>query len=247
MTMVSNKEDDAPSELKLSALGRAIFDFELMLDGQNHSAFFRNIETLQGLSDEQKRLTKTINVLYLFTFAGSCFILLEPTLKNAEFSFMGIEASVSIVPQQIIALVTAIAYSMFATHFASLMLLMQMIGKILQREGHEAWHFFAARFNATNLWAALITPRTIGYRSPKRHWLAAIGIPLVSVLSVFAHSVVVTTATALATWTAWNSGPWYLIVFAVFSTMITGVSIISLILLVGLRMPFRLDEMKKAE
>jgi hypothetical protein len=240
--MELDDDDDGPSELKLSALGRAVFDFELMLDGEAHSAFFRNIETLQGLCDEQKRLTKAINLLYLVTFAGSCFILLEPTLKTAKLSFMGIEASVSIVPQQIIALVTAIAYSMFATHFASLMLLSQMIGKILAREGHEAWHFFAARFDASNLWAALIMPRTIGYKSPKRHWVAAIGIMLVSVLSVFAHSVVVATATVLATWTAWNSGPWYLMVFAIFSAIITGVSITSLILLIGLRLPFRFDE-----
>jgi hypothetical protein len=237
---VTDDDDDAPSEWKITALSRAMADFDYLLSSERHGAFFRSIETIAGLFEEQKRLTDRINTLYLLTFAGSCLVFLGPLPDAAKLSVFGIETSLSLIPQQIIAVVTAVAYSMFATSFASLMVLSQMISKTLQKEGDDHWQFFAGRFDASGLWATLIMPRTIGYKSPKRHIVAAFAIIAASFLSVVAHALVVGTAAGIALKSAITTAPWYFIVFAGFSVTITAVSILSLIAVLGWPLPFRI-------
>jgi hypothetical protein len=233
-------DEDAPAEWKITALSRAMADFDYLLNSERHGPFFRGIETIAGLFEEQKRLADRINTLYLLTFAGACLVFLGPLPDDAKLSVFGIEASLSLIPQQIFAVVTAVAYSMFATSFASLMVLSQMTSKILQKEDQDGWQFFAGRFDASNLWATMIMPKTIGYKSPKRHLIATIAIIAASFLSVLAHALVVGTAAGIALISAIKTAPWYFVVFAGFSSAITAVSIVSLFALFGWRLPFRI-------
>jgi hypothetical protein len=238
--------NDVPDpEWKLTTLSRALVDFDILLTSQVHGPFFRSIETITGLFEEQKRLTARINTLYLATFAAACAVLSGPLPNGAKVSVLGIEAPVSIVPQQVIAVVMAVAYGMFASLFASLIILTQMISKILMKEGSEAWQFFSGRFDASGLWGVLILPRYIGYQSPKRHLALGLAILMVAVLSVSAHALVITVATVFALFSAWENGAWYLIAFAAAAAAICMTSIFSLVAMIGLRLPFRLGSPDK--
>jgi len=74
-----------------------------------------------------------------------------PLPDGAKISAFGIEAPLGVIPQQVIAVLMAVTYGMFGTHFVSFLLLTSMNGRILREEGGEAWHFFVARFDASIL------------------------------------------------------------------------------------------------
>jgi hypothetical protein len=234
--------EEPPAEWKLTALNRALIDFELLLNPDRHGNFFRSVETIEGLYNEQKRLQQKMMSLQLITFFGACLVLLGPLPPGAKFSMLGLEAPISIIPQQILALVTAGAYSMFMTLFASTVVLTQMLRLILEKESIDAWQFFSGRFDASTLWAALIAPKIVGYKSPKRHVIAASVILIVSALTMLAHAIVVATSSVLALWSAWNSTNWFLIIVGAFSAGITIFSLVALVFLVGFKLPYRIQE-----
>jgi hypothetical protein len=227
---------------KLSMLSRAMLDFNIMLNAEGPAPFFRNLETMKDLHEEQKRLALKINIFYAVTFIGALLVLSGPLPTEAKISAFGIEAPLGALPQQVIAVMMAVAYSIFGTLFASFLILANMNGKILQAEGWEGWHFFGARFDASTLWATLITPRKIGYASPKRHLWIALAIFLVSSLAVIAHAFVVLTASIIALWIAIETGAWLLAVFGGIASLIVSVTIISVGLAIALPLPFRINE-----
>ena len=235
-------DDLPPSEMKTTPLSRAMAELEILIDSRKYAPFFRNVDTISGLFEEQKRLTKKAQLLYFLTFAGACLILLGPLPSGLRLSLAGVEAPVSLIPQQLIALITAVAFGQYAVLFGSMLALGQMTERILRREGAETWQFFAARFDASTLWAAALLPKQIGYRSPKRHVAIALLIVLVIFASLLAHSLTVCASTAFALWSAWKSGSWILILVALAAVAISLVSFLSVLCLFVLRMPFRSAE-----
>jgi hypothetical protein len=231
-----------PEQWKLTPLSRSLVDLDHMLDSDSHASFFRSVETLSGLYEEQKRIAARINTLYLLTFLGALVVLSGPLPEGAKLSLMGVEASVKIIPQQIVSVLMAVAYSMFATLFISMLILAQMIDRILKKETQDSWGFIGARFDASTLYAVLIQPKTVGYQSPRRHLVMGFGLAIVAVLSVCAHSFVVVTAAIVALISAWHSGIWYLVVFAGMAAIICLVSIVSLISMIAMPLPFRLSK-----
>ena len=143
---------------------------------------------------KQRRLTDRLNIFYAVTFIGALLVLSGPLPSDAKISAFGFETPLGVLPQQIIAVMTAVAYSMYGSNFASLLLITQMIARVLRKEEPEGWHFIGARYDGSTLWATLLTPRRVGYASPKRHFAIAILILLVSSLAVLTHSFVVLVA-----------------------------------------------------
>ena len=234
-------ENEAPPhELKVTPFSRALLELEILLDSPNYGPFFRSVETLSGMFEEQKRLSKRISLLYFGTFIGACVILLGPLPEGLKMNFWGVEAPISLIPQQLIALMTAVAFGQYAVLFASLLMLGQMTERILRREGAESWQFFAARFDATILWVSPLIPKQVGYSSPKRHIAVALLIMTTMVASLIAHAATVCTSMVLAAWSAWKSGSVLLIVIGGGSTLISAASFITLVSLVLVRMPFRI-------
>ena len=235
------EDDDGPPPpiWRLTVLERSAFDFQHLLDIERFSAFFRNMETIEGLLSEQKALSKSVNILYLLTFAGACLVIAGPIGAGARVSLFGVEAPISAIPTQVLALVTAAIYGLFATQFMSLFLLSLMCQAILVKEGSPHWPFFAARFNASNLWAVLIAPRTQGYGSPKRHKFLAWAVLAIAGLTIAAHSIVVAVSSALAFQRALESRNWVLVVFASLAVAITLVSFGALVAAVFWKLPFR--------
>ena len=222
-------------------LSRAMLDFNIMLGSERSGPFFRHIETIKELHDEQKRLAARINLFYAVTFVGALLVLSGPLPAETKVAALGFEAPLGAMPQQVIAVMMAVAYSMFGTIFASFLILNMMIGRILQAEGWEAWHFFSARFDASSLWATILMPRAVGYASPRRQRAIAYTILSTSYLAVIIHALVVMSASTVALWTAIDKGVWWLVLFGGFATLIVGVTIISLALATFAPLPFRID------
>jgi hypothetical protein len=101
---------------KLSMLSRAMLDFNIMLNAEGPAPFFRNLETMKDLHEEQKRLALKINIFYAVTFIGALLVLSGPLPTEAKISAFGIEAPLGALPQQVIAVMMAVAYSIFGTH-----------------------------------------------------------------------------------------------------------------------------------
>lgn len=233
--------DDAPPIWPLTPLSRALADFDAMLDGTPHAAFFRNIETIAGMFDEQKRLGRLCQRIYLLTFVGAFLIFLGPLPAGAKISAGVAEIGLSAIPQQVIAFATASAYAFFVTQFSSLIVLQQMIERVLRREGYESWQFFSARFDASNLWTALFAGKTVGYASPKRHLALTILLGLTSLLAILFHSLIVLAALWAAELSAIASGHIFLKTVATTGAIIGSAAFLALIALVAVRMPFRLS------
>ena len=235
---METEEQPAPV-WKLSMLARALVDFDIMLESENTAPFFRNLETIKDLHQEQRRLTDRLNIFYAVTFIGALLVLSGPLPSDAKISAFGFETPLGVLPQQIIAVMTAVAYSMYGSNFASLLLITQMIARVLRKEEPEGWHFIGARYDGSTLWATLLTPRRVGYASPKRHFAIAILILLVSSLAVLKHSFVVLVAAALAFWSALEKDAWLLAAFGGLALIIVAMTTITLLLAVALRLPFR--------
>ena len=233
--------DDPPQELRLTPLSRALVELDILIDSPTYAPFFRSVDTLSGLFEEQKRLTRKLQLLYFTTFLGACLILLGPLPEGLKISLWGMEAPISLIPQQLVGLITAVAYGQYAVLFGSMIVLGQMTQRILQREGAESWQFFAARFDSTLLWASPLIPKHIGYSSPKRHIAVAAMAVLVIFGSVLAHSITSCASTALAWWAAWKSGSAIMILIGSAAAIISVVSFLTMLCMVALRMPFRLS------
>ena len=228
-------------------ISRAMLDFQIMLDAETTGPFFRNLETIKDLHDEQKRLGVRLNIFYAITFIAALLVISNPLSSAAKISVAGVEVPISSLPQQVIAIMMAVAFSMYGTLFASFTLLTAMNSSILRKEGLEGFHFIAARYDASVLWGTLMTPRSIGYSSPVRHrWIAYLVLS-VSVLSVTAHAVVIAAAAFLAFWAAYVKKAWLLAALGGFSSLIVFVTIFSLLISLILPLPFRIGDQTTAD
>tara|TARA_R110001599_G_scaffold755_8_gene3660 strand:+ start:193 stop:942 length:750 start_codon:yes stop_codon:yes gene_type:complete len=234
-------EEKPPSIWKLSVFRRSIFDFDIILNSQDHGPFFRSIDTINDLLQEQKSIGYKLNILYFITFVGALLVLSGPLPPDTKIAAFGVEAPIGFFPQQVIAVMMAVAFSFYGTQFVSLSALTQMNAMILSKEGREIWQFFAARFDASLLWSAMMTPRAIGYKSPRRHYVISISIICMSFLTVFAHAVVIITASFVALRTAVAEANWVLIMFGGLSLMICVATVFLFILMFTWKIPFRLD------
>jgi hypothetical protein len=214
-------------------------DYDGLLSNARFAPFFRNIDSIEGMIKERQRLGRVMNIAYLFSFLGACIVLSGSSLTSAKITVLGVEAPLSLLPAQVISVLVASVYGFFATQFASYLILAQMIQKTLAKEGWPSWQFFEARFDATALWGVLLTPKTVGYRSPKRAILLSLSIFLLSAMMVAAHGVVVTISTISALISACHTGSVVLIALGLVSVATTTLSLIGLIAMSLLPIPFR--------
>lgn len=231
--------EELPEKISLTPLRRSMIDFELMLDSESHGNFFRSVETIEALFSESKALQKKLQWLYFGSFIGAILILSGPLPDGLNWSFGGASLSLAILPQQLIALATAVAYGMYITHFGSFIILSQMVQMILLREGSESWHYFSARFDSSTLWAAPLMPKTIGYRSPRRHTVVSVILALIPLLSVSLHSITIVGAIGLSTYEAFQSSNWLLYFAGAMSAVVALASALGLVGLMFVKMPFR--------
>lgn len=232
--------DDVPPEvMKLSPISRSLIDFDIMLASAEHAPFFRNVETIEGLQQEVKRVQSRANIIYVLTFIGALVVMSGPLPEDARFSAFGVEAPLAILPQQVIAVMTGALFAFYCTQFLSLIVVGQMIQRILQKEGHESWQFFAARFDASSLWAVLITPKLVGYRSPRREMALSVAVILVAFGSVFAHAIIVNIAMGFAFLAALGTKSWLLIFFGGMALAMSTVSTTAVIAALLIKMPYR--------
>ena len=239
MEDAENDEPPPPPIWRLTAFGRTIEDFAILARSDLYGSYFRNVEALKDMLSEQRRLQSKLNVLYLLSFAGACVVVIGPRPDAANISRMGVSVPAASVPTQIIAVVTASIYGMFATLFASHMVLSSMIGRALRMEGTDVWALFAARFDASMLWGALIAPRVRGYTSPRRHVLLGLAILTISVLAVLAHAIVIFLASVVAFQRALESPSAFMLVCGAFAVAMAGITILSLAAAFFLPLPFR--------
>jgi hypothetical protein len=231
---------DEPDPIwKLTVFNRSMVDFDGLLASEKHGPFFRSIETIQGMLKERQRLGRVMNIAYLVSFLGACIVLSGSVLTSAKISVLGVEAPLSLLPAQVIAVLIASVYGFFATQFASYLVLSHMIQRVLAKEGWPSWQFFEARFDATALWAVLTTPKVIGYRSPKRVIVLSVAIFLLSAMMVAAHGMVVLISAISAMMSAWHSGSVVLIALGFASVATTCLSLIGLVAMSLLPVPFR--------
>lgn len=216
-------------------------DFEIMLESKLHGPFFRNVDSIEKMHGEAKRIERVLNVLYLLTFLGALVVLAGPLPEGAKFSAFGVEAPISALPQQVLALLTAALFGYYGAAFASMIVLTQMLRRVLIAEGHESWQFFAAPFNGSQLWSVATTPKQIGYRSPRREILLSALILLVALGIVAAHACVIVFATVVAAWSAVQSGSVVLSIIGVVSAVTAGTVLLGLLALIAFRMPYRLE------
>lgn len=238
----SGVSDDKPDPVwRITPLARSLLDFQIMLDSPQHGPFFRNVETIKSLHEEKKRLESQINVLYILTFIGSLIVMSGPLPKDAKFSVFGFEAPLAIFPQQVVAMLTAGLFGYYCTLFFSLIIVQQMAQRILISEGRESWQFFAARFDASSVWSVLVSPKHVGYRSPRREIVFALVIVLVALAIVFAHALIMIMAMILAFLAALQTGSILLIFLGSASLVIAIVSTLAVLVGVLMPMPYRLD------
>jgi len=223
-----------------------MIDFQHMLEAEEHASFFRNADTLTALGGESRRLSVTMNIIYLLTFIGACFILSGPLPTDAKFTLFGVEAPAAALPQQVIALITAGMFGFYATLFASYLVLQSMIAHILVREGRESYQFFAARFDATGLWSVIVARKTVGYRSPARQMALTYAIYGVAFGVVAVHAIVVLFATAVSLKMAWQGGHTILVGMGAMSVVIVLVSSVAMLALTSWKMPYRLPDEAKS-
>lgn len=230
-----------PPVWKLTPLGRSLVDFDVMLRSPEHGPFFRSLETIEGLHGQLTRLHRRVNALYLLTFFGALLVLSGPLPQGTKIAAFGVEAPLAMLPQQVIALLTAGLFGYYSSQFLSVVILTQMSRKILQAGGRESWQFFAARFDATGLWSVLITPKLVGYRSPKRDIGFALLIIVMTFAISFTHAVIVVLAMVLAFIAALQTGSVLLMIFGGLSVAIASVSLLAVLVSVMLPMPYRLE------
>jgi hypothetical protein len=166
-------------------------------------------------------------------------VLSGPLPKDARFSAFGVEAPLAVLPQQVIAVVTAVLFSQYATLFLSLNILTVMLRKILEKEGHESWQFFAAPFDAGTLWSVLITPKSVGYRSSKREIVLALLVIVVAFATVLAHAVILVAAMGVALLSAIHTHSRFLIFLGGAAFAISTVALLAFLVSVLLPMPYR--------
>lgn len=234
---------DEPDKIwKLTPVGRSLVDLENMASRPPYETFFRSPDTLKNLHQEQQRLAKTMNAAYLITAALAFFILLGTTSQEAKVSLFGIEAPVNLLPQQAMSIIMAGIFGYYATQFLSFLMLSLSIQKILSLEKVDSWQFFSAPFDASTLWAVAISPKTVGYRSPRRVALISIMVLIVSAGTVLAQSAVVFIASIYSALAAWNAGGIVNIALGFGSALIVGTSIVGVLLAALWKVPYKLHE-----
>lgn len=231
--------NDPDRTITMTPLGRSLLDLEIMIEDGPHSPFFRSRETIQAMHEEQKRLSKSMNIVYFVTGLMAFFILLGSPTHDAKISAFGLEAPLDLLPQQVLAVFMAGIFGFYVTQFASFVMLSLTIAKVLSMERRDSWQFLAAPYDATTLWATIIGPKTVGYVSPKRaHVLTAL-ILLIAGGTVLSHAIIVLLAAVSAAWLAWFAGGWVSITLGTLALIIVGGSIVALAAATLWPMPYR--------
>lgn len=222
----------------MTVLGRSILDFDALLGMDSSRDFFLKAENIEGMFSEQKRLATRLTTFYFLSFILSIVVFIGPLPDSASLSVFGMSAPLHIIPQQIVAVILATCFSTYGTTFVSYLLLSRATTKILEMENGEGWHFVAARYDATSLWASVFTPKSTGYISPISHYIIAISILIVAYLTIMSHIIVINTSVFFALISAIDSGEWWLIALALLSVVITSVTTASLLLMALLKLPY---------
>jgi len=191
------------------------------------------------MHEEQKRLSRSMNIVYLITGLLAFFILLGNQVHDAKISAFGLEAPLDLLPQQVLAVFMAGIFGLYVTQFLSFAMLSMTIAKVLSMERQDSWQFLAAPFDASTLWATVIGPKTVGYRSPKRAHVLTVLIFLVAGGTVLSHAVIVLLAAGTAAWHAWISGGLVSIALGIMASAIVAASIIGLAATALWRIPYR--------
>lgn len=227
-------------KLKMTVVSRAMLDFEVMASGQELSDYFRSLEVLKGLSSERQRLSKMLNIFYLVTGALAVLVLAGPSANAVKISFLGIEAPANVLPTQAIAVLMAGVFGFYATQFLSFTLLSLMMARTLTFHRLEGGEFVAAPYDAAALWGTLLTPRVVGYRSPRRVWALSLLILFVSSATVLAHALLILGASWWALKLAWQHGGLLPILLGAGSVSIVSVTVIATIAALAWRVPFQM-------
>jgi hypothetical protein len=180
------------------------------------------------------------NVAYIVTFIGAIFILSDRMPTGAKISLFGVEGGAGALPQQIIAVMIATMFGLYATVMMSAMIVNGMLATILKRVGGESWGFWLARFDAAQLWIVAIDRKRVGYVSPRRHLVFAALIWLVVFGIVFLHAAVVLTAVAFSFWRSQATHSVLLIVFGGAAVSVVAVSILAIFAGLLWKIPYRL-------
>lgn len=218
-----------------------------MLNSPQYGEYLQSMENIASIFSEQKRLETRINIVYVLTFLGALLVMSGPLPKDTKFGAFGVEAPLAVLPQQAIAVLTAGVFGYYCTQFLSLMITSQMILRIFRKQRAESWQFLAARFDVGGIWSVLITPKFIGYASPKREFIFSLAVILMALSVVAAHAMIVNFAMVIAFRGALHTPSRLLIFFGGASLVITAVSTLAVLVALLLPMPYRLKLQAQTE
>ena len=184
-------DEEVPERWWISPYLRALHDFEWI--AKEEAAYFRSEETIKGLNDERKRVTKDLNLAMAVSFLVAAIMVLGGLPNEAKVSAMGFSGNLGEVPLQILALVVAGSFMRYWQALISLTMLNRMLTSIINEMVGETYvEFVLARYDASALWVNLLRPRTIGYESDWSHkgyslLLPILGLFLITIHAAFVH------------------------------------------------------------
>lgn len=246
-SMSQEEDDDTPEKWWTTPYGRSVSDFGFICDRE--PAFFRSLQTVEGLALERQRLGKRADLLLLLSLFGAAVMLAGGLPQGAKFSFMGIEGPGKLISLQILGVGVAGVFSRYWQIIISLTILSQMIDRILSPlVGNAHVDFVVARHNSAFLWTNLVRKRDVGYQSPIAHKVTALTIPIFGLLVMLLHSTVVLAALWFSAASVLQAATPSLLVIAL-AVVSFGLAVLSIFLfLVGFLtpLPFRMsNEMKE--
>lgn len=165
----------ASSEIKLTLVGRTLFQFESYLFGDNLRKYFATHDFLNGLATEKKDATGRMNLALgrsiILSFVLLCYV------SGVRFDVELFNVKILQFPAIIEVLTFLTAFSLFATVIAFLdfiivdRILAHLSGTIL---GIDSPIYGYAHRNSYGIWADIFTIRHVGYQSSFAHRIIVI-------------------------------------------------------------------------
>lgn len=164
----------ADTEIKLTLVGRALFQFESYLFGDNLRKHFATHDYLNGLATEKKDATTRMNLALgrsiILSFILSCYV------SGIRFDIALFDIKILQFPATVEILTLLTAFSLFATIITFLdfiivdRILAHLSGSTL---GIDSPAYGYAHRNSNGIWADIFTIRRAGYQSSFAHRIVA--------------------------------------------------------------------------
>lgn len=204
LTLESNVEDDAPSHLWKTAMGRAIFGFYAEA-GRN--AYFVNDSYIIKLCETENKLSETYGKILIYSFGFSIFSIATANKALGDTSYLGFRISSIPYLTELCMLVLSSLIAFTVVFAMDVHAVTRMRIELFSVTGSESPHMRMVHLKGNGAWMDALLPKSIGYSSNFFHrvfqiiaLIWAFLIPLSSLMVSFSALLVC----ALSVPSLWN-------------------------------------------